>query len=200
MHQQNVVDKYCLLIRGKPSSGKSSVSKALSSFTDFTLVDPDQVDTKSQSYKIFLPRQTKNPANNVKLYCYLYGLAETSINSGKNVIWTQPWSRMAEIELTIRNFGYYLTELEGNVWKTNPDEVVKMLPFRFLVAEIDVDNSTSYSRWFKDNKKQEGLERLEKTQKLFQPYILPTPFVKLDGKENIIQNAQKILNFIKSEN
>ena len=202
MKKRKQSNNYCLLIRGKPCSGKSTVVNSLSSVeTGFTSLDPDDVNIKSQNYAQFTPRQTRNPTENVKMYCYLYNNAEKNLSAGRNVVWSQPWSRMAEIELTVRNFGFYLTDLKEKVWKSNIENIIKKLPFNFLVAEISIDNATSTRRWnIKRKTTSKKLERLKKTQKLFQPFVFSVPYIKLNGTENSIENAEKIVRFLKNRN
>jgi len=158
---------FCLLIRGKPSSGKTTIAEALLKRLDnCKLIDPDQIDTDSREYKHFSPRKTKNPTENVKTYCFLYNKAETFIKSGCNIIWAQPWSRLAEIELTIRNFGYYFTDLNERVWVSKVEKITTKLPFSFLVVETALNDNEIIKRWSSRNPnyKEDQLRRLKKNK------------------------------------
>jgi len=200
MSRTRQTNNYCLLVRGKPCSGKSTTVKALTTIhKDFDLLDPDKIDTETKEYSEFLPRNTKNPTENVKMYCFLYDVAETRLKKEQNIIWTQPWSRMSEIELTIRNFGYHLTDMKGEVWPSTTDRIIDKLPFKFLVAELYVGNKTSTKRWKERNiDNPSEFERLIKTQKLFQPFSLPVPYIKLDGTDDVKTNADKLIKFCNS--
>jgi adenylate kinase family enzyme len=188
----------CLLIRGKPCSGKSTLATNLvSKQHKFNVLDPDLVDTKSKAYSEFTPRQTKNPSENVKMYCFLYDKAETLLKNNSSVVWTQPWSRIAELELTIRNFGYYLTGLGGKVWSTKIKNIVHRLPFNLFVVEVEVKNSVSSERWIQNNSSDTNqLKRLNKTQKLFQKFSLDVPFLRISGTESSSKNVQTVLSFL----
>lgn len=192
-HTQN----FCLLLRGRPCSGKTTLVDNVKEIS-FLIVDPDLIDTSSIEFKKFVPRMNKNPNENVKKYCYLFNQAEKAIRAKRNVVWMQPWSRLAEIELTIRNFGFYHTDLKEKVWEEDIDSVVKRLPFIFAVCEIDVEASVAEKRYLKRNRNNLEIERLRKTNKFFQSYSLPTKYLKLDGNKDMKVLANKFTNFAKS--
>jgi len=192
----------CLIIRGKPSSGKTTLTELLAEKLDnHKVLDPDKVDRRSKEYQQYFPRNTRNPTENVKMYCFLYNKAESYIKNGFDVIWEQPWSRQAEIDLTIRNFGYYLTNLNESVWTIQIEEVVSKLPFSLLILEIDVDDRVVKTRWIENhpNFKKKELERLKKTLSYFQPIKLRIPSLVIDGIKDNHKNVESVLKFVTEE-
>ncbi|OGC45884.1 hypothetical protein A2V49_04195 [candidate division WWE3 bacterium RBG_19FT_COMBO_34_6] len=192
---------FLLLIRGKPASGKSTVIRYIKDL-EFRLLDPDLIKNNKE-YKKFSPRMTKNPTENIKRYCYLYNKAEKFLLDNQNVIWVQPWSRMAEIELTIRNFGYYLLDLKEKSWTESLDEIIKKLPFIFLIAEIDTDNEKCFQRFYKRFRRLNKIknleeERLKKTSILFQKLTINIISIILDGNVIPKENATRLVAFIKN--
>jgi len=197
----NLEKPLCLLIRGKPSSGKTTTARALVKYLDnCKILDPDEIDLESRTYKHFSPRKTKNPTDNVKMYCYLYNKAETVLKNGGVVIWTQPWSRAAEIDLTVRNLGYYFTTLGELVWALKIEEILAKLPFALLIVEMDVDDSTIINRWLTNNPnhKAEELSRLKKTISYFQSIDQIIPYFKVSGNINN-KKVKRILYFIEEK-
>jgi len=192
----------CLIIRGKPSSGKTTLTELLAEKLDnYKVLDPDKVDRRSKEYQQYSPRSTRNPTKNVKMYCFLYNKAESYIKNGFDVIWEQPWSRQAEIDLTIRNFGYYLTNLNESVWTIQIEKVVSKLPFSLLILEIDVDDRVVKTRWIENHPsfKKKELERLKKTLSYFQPIKLPIPYLVIDGIKDDHKNVESVLKFVTEE-
>ena len=190
-----------MLIRGKPSSGKTTVARKLvRHFDNYKMLDPDEINTESREYKHFSPRKTKNPTDNVKMYCFLYNQAEIILKSGGNVVWAQPWSRLAELDLTVRNFGYYFTNLKEHVWTTKVAEVATKLPFTLLIIEVDADDNVIISRWLSNNPRHNSdeLERLKKTVKYFQPANQTIPCLKINGNTRNA-NIEPIIDFIQEE-
>lgn len=189
----------CLLIRGYPGSGKTTLAKSLKLKTDysFLILDPDTIETKSKKYRNFTPRMNKNPSEEVKKYCYLFNKAEKAIKNGENIIWTQPWSRYSEIELTIKNFAYYFTNLRDNVWNTNTELLFNKLPFSFVVIEVIVPRNLSILRTSKKYDKENYDEkRLIKTQLLFQSLPNYIPILKVSGEEHLEKSVDMITDFI----
>ncbi|MFC1722323.1 hypothetical protein ACFL0C_01600 [Patescibacteria group bacterium] len=191
-------NNFCLLVRGKPCSGKSTIVDNVS-FARTVILDPDLINKKGLEYKNFQPRQNKNPNEMVKMYCYLFNKADNAVGKGFNVIWMQPWSRIAEIELTIRNFGFYHTKSNNNIWIENINGILKALPFTFAVFEIDVTDKLSMERFIIRNNGStpEETNRLTKTNKLFQKFSLNTPYLKIsgnNGKENCLKRLNSYIS------
>lgn len=197
-HTTNDTNPTLVILRGVPCSGKSTLAKEIVSINPtFNIIDPDNVNTQNKEYADFSPRKTRNPSSNVKMYSYLYDKVESALKNGNNVIWAQPWSRIAEVDLTIKNLGYYLTDLKSNVWKTNLDNIIEKLPIKIYVVEIQISNEVSLNRWIsKNNSDKSEIKRLIKTQQLFQPLSTNLPILILDGEQNLEINLKLTLDFL----
>jgi len=190
---------FCLLIRGKPCAGKTTFANNLEQhLNNVVLLDPDNINVNENTYKKFRPRMTKNPSDNVKMYSYLFDQAEINLQNSINVVWAQPWSRQAEIDLTVRNFGYYFSELKDCVWKETVDNVWKTLPFKLVVIEIELENNKILRRWQQRNKyyTKADKDRLLKTIKYYQSIKFPFPHLKLSGSENPEKNSLTTIDFL----
>ena len=168
------------------------------SFPDATILDPDLIDKRSPEFARFKPRNSRNPSENVKTYCFLFKVAERSICNGHNVFWMQPWSRYAEIDVTLKNLGYFLTNLKKSSWGISNDIIVSQLPFRTMLVEVDVPNFVSKERWINNHPNASSKEicRLEKTLNYFQTIDTPLPYYKLDGTKSPEDSAKKVIAFI----
>ena len=187
---------FCLLIRGKPGAGKSTLAERLLLTVPAKIIDPDKVNQTSRKYKTFTPKNTKNPSENVKMYSFLFSKADKLLKKTKNVIWTQPWSRLAEIELTLRNFAYYHSNMREEVWKANIDILVKVLPFRFIVADLILNNVTAKKRFLSKGNKEFDKNRFQKTCTLFQEYSLDTEHIILCGNSDVPTNSKIVENYL----
>ncbi len=120
------------------------------------------------------------------------------MRNGFNVLWAQLGSRQAEIDLTIRNFGYYLTDLRDSSWNSQIEDIIKLFPFSFLIVEVGIDNDLALERWKNKFQKHDenDLGRMKKTIKYFQPITLPVPYLLLDGPKGSESNVKTILDFI----
>lgn len=192
-------NNYCLLIRGIPGAGKSTLAKALVkkyNYNKLIILDPDLVNVNCRRYKNFRPINTKNPANHVKKYCYLFHKAKNHLKTGGNVIWTQPWSRFSEIDLTIRNFSYYTNDQNIKIWKEDLENLIDALPFYLLIVKIDISLELSKRRISKQNSGELDLKRLTKTKKLFQEFNISAPHITVKGICNKDENVKKVFEFI----
>ena len=188
---------FCLLIRGIPGAGKSTLAKSLQ--MSCKVVDPDLVDINSREYKSFVPRQTRNPSERVKMYAFVYGVAETHLRTPSNVVWTQPWSRYSEINLTLRNFAFYFTELAERAWEASPEEITELLPFKFLVAEINTPEHLALERLRKRKElTAKDMYRFNRTCKLFNRHPSFTPYLTLNGEHSVRANTTNLKCFIEN--
>ncbi len=189
-----------ILLRGLPASGKTTIANNFVKVSPiaFTSLDPDTVDISSKEYRKFIPKMTKNPSPNVKMYSYLFQKSIALLSDEKNVIWQQPWTRLAEVKLTIQNMGYYFTTLGNNVWSTDLNIILEKLPFGFLVVQVNISTNGCVSR-YQQRKGVKDFIRLDKTIRCFQKSNLGVPILNIDGADSPIKNAQLLIEFMENQ-
>ena len=190
---------FCALLRGKPGAGKSTLLKALA--VDNTCkLDADSINTISSDYRNFQPNSIRNPSEKVKRYCFLFHKAREGLNKKKNVIWAQPWSRVTEIETTIRNFAFYFLDYKEKSWTSELVEIIEKLPFEMLVIELQIENALSEKR-VKQRYAEKIWEKVEQPKlKRFNMYYqnitYPLPKFQASGKTKLEAIRVKTTNFL----
>lgn len=125
-----------VIIRGLPGSGKSYLAAAVAqkfSTDELVQLDPDATDYTSQAYQEFVRRATDEGVD-PKLFAYrfLRAQAYAGIETGKIIIWNQPFTNLDIFRKMMAGLENYA--LEAGV------------SLQTLVVEVAVDPAVAHAR------------------------------------------------------
>jgi predicted kinase len=161
-------DVFVVFVRGLPGAGKSTVSIELSKRERTVLVDPDFVADKN----IRSSRQER-----LRKYYICLGKCRKALSKGLSVIWSQPWRKLGNIQLTMER----LKESHTN----------------FLLINIEIPIEESWKR---------SKEKFSGSRKEFNEYIakfiplnktLSIKSITLNGTENSVKNIKIVEKFLR---
>ncbi|MFC1621959.1 AAA family ATPase [Patescibacteria group bacterium] len=191
----------CILVRGKPGSGKTSLAQEIAKKENIRIIDSGEVDKTSKEYQHFKPIRNRNPTDQVKKYSFLFHKAREHLENKGTILWCQPWSRMSEIMVTLQNFAYHFGETHSKTWELNPKELLETLPFALVIIELEISDKNSIERIQKRKKvPSEKINKYKKFNRMYQELVFPIKTLKLSALDTVEVNSNLANDFVKSLN
>ncbi|HSX39096.1 MAG TPA: AAA family ATPase [Candidatus Saccharimonadales bacterium] len=191
--QQNLV-----VLRGLPGSGKTVLANNLANYFDLNVFDPDQIDKSKSDFLDFINSLSEELPLRRKMYRYLLSQVNTDLNSGKSVIWSQPWRKIDRLVLTIKNIQHYLKPIIQ--YDEMPIYTLKNeLAFNVVVIELNISTEESRNRvskrYIEGNHTWDG-SNLELFNSSFEDYNLPFDYINIDANKKPSLIAKEAIKFL----
>jgi len=180
-----------LFVRGLPGSGKTTVTDTLAEtplLCDAEYLDPDRVNKKQEAYLRHVSKQPADLSNKTVLYRFLLTKAIAALQTGRHVVWEQPWSWAEGIEITLAKIRNAL----GTIITVDP-----------IIIELTVEFEKATERVSERYRQGEHTLNPAQFKKLFQGGLescesLDIPVRTLDATQCIDKVIEEAENFIQT--